>query len=110
MFQSYTKLGYNQGTYRYSVEGDTVIGETCGLGEIVFEGQNPEDTKWMAEITTAVEAPDPERYEIPNPLDQGVVNDLYIAEVIGRAEKAEPINRNAFKTAKGRCHRQRPFA
>ena len=41
----------------HSAEGDTVIGETCGLGENVCEGQSPEDTEWVAEITPAREAP-----------------------------------------------------
>ena len=65
VFQIYTELGINQGTYRYSAEGDTVIGETCGLGENVCEGQSPADTEWVVEISPAKEAPDPDRYEIP---------------------------------------------
>ena len=63
-FQIYTVLGYNQGTYRFSAQGDTVIGETCGLGENVCEGQSPEETEWVAEITPAKEPPDPDRAEV----------------------------------------------
>ena len=73
-FLIYTERGHNQGTYRYRVEGDTVIGETCGLGENVCEGQSHEDTEWVAEITPAREAPDPDRYELPKPLDSCTKN------------------------------------
>lgn len=64
-FSIWTDLGHNQGTYRYSVEGDTVIGETCGLGEDVCKGMTEDETRKTFNIRTSEEAPDPDRYEIP---------------------------------------------
>ena len=65
-FSIWTDLGRNQGTYRYSVERDTAVGETCGLGENACEGVAEEETTKTFNIKTSKKAPDPDRYEIPD--------------------------------------------
>lgn len=61
----WTDLGYNQGTYRYSASDGVFTGETCGLGENVCEGVTEEETIRVFAATPAAEAPDPQRYAIP---------------------------------------------
>ena len=60
----WTSLG-SQGTYRYSVSGDTYTGETCGLGQDLCSKMSEKETWCTMEIKPAAKAPDTGRYPIP---------------------------------------------
>ena len=64
-FTIWSSLGYNQGTFRYTADGDTVIGETCGLGEDACAGLSDDDITKTYRIRSSHTAPDPDRYVIP---------------------------------------------